>query len=318
MSRIITTPLGLSHHHHAELKLTTHNGGKSDAVLVASATNIARAPLIISCPHAGRYFPAEFENDITVSLHELDRRGDTFTEWLSMGAVDHGAFQIISTIAPTYLNVGRSTKSIDCNDVRDWKKQSLPCDYSDIYANIGQGLISTKNYLTGQPFYKDGHLPNASEILHRIEKWYTPFHNKLTEIAENTADIIAPPLVFDVHSCPSSSKIGGEIRADIILSDADGKSCDPEIMAIAQNIAKKFNLSVAINDPYKGGYITQRYGRHGVFGQKLGSQAIQIEFNRKSYGLNEQTLKITDTSKFNHAQKFTTELSGAFIDHLMR
>lgn len=235
-----------------------------------------------------------------------------------MRAIDQGALQIISTIAPTFMNVGRNIKSIDPSFVSDWQTQSLPYDYSDTNAQKGQGLISTHSYFTGQRIYKEGRLPNAADIKKRITEWHRPYHATLTKAVNNTVDTIGAPLVFDVHSCPSSSAIGGEIEADIILSDADGRACDSELIKIAEKIAQKFNLKVAVNDPYKGGYITQLYGRHGKYGQIFSSQALQIEFNRKSYGLNEETLIIDKPDKLAHVQKFMTELSGALITHLSR
>jgi len=285
---------------------------------VSSRELIAHTPLIISCPHAGRHFPNDLTDKIDVSLHELDRRGDTFTEWLSMGAVDLGAFQIMSSIAPTYMNVGRSHKSISPEDVRDWNKRSISYDLYDIYAPFGQGLVSTLSYHSGLAIYKQGMKPNAAEILARTQKWHTPFHAVLNQAARNTANTIAQPLVFDVHSCPSSSKTGGEIKADTILSDAEGRACDPKIMEAASKLAREFGYRVAVNKPYKGGYITQRYGRHGEYGTQLGSQALQIEFNRKSYGLNEETLEIESRAKFDQARDFMTELSRELIDQLSR
>lgn len=76
-------------------------------------------------------------------------------------------------------------------------------------------------------------------------------------------------------------------------------------------MAEEFGFSVAINTPYKGGFITQKYARtptglyvDQTFGQR-NAESLQIEYNRKSFGLNEETLALEDINKFRHAQEFT-------------
>ena len=60
--------------------------------------------------------------------------------------------------------------------------------------------------------------------------------------------------------------------------DKDGTSCAPALTAHVVRHFEAAGLSVALNDPYKGGYITTHHGRPND-----GVHAIQIELRRDLY-----------------------------------
>ncbi|MCB1563161.1 MAG: N-formylglutamate amidohydrolase [Alphaproteobacteria bacterium] len=270
-----------------------------EAYRLSSASMAAPVPLVVVCPHAGRYFPDGFEDIIVADLadlEEIDRRGDTFTDWLSMGAPNTGALQIVSNIAPAFLNVGRA--------LDEAAEQHL-------YGDKGQGLVSAKTYHTGAAIYPEGRFPGTDEIEARIRRWYQPFHDRLEKIVEATKEKHGCCMVFDMHSCPQKSYVAGNISYEVILSDASGRSCDPEIIEIAQNVAQSYGYRVGVNNPYTGGFITQKFGAHA----NRGTQSLQMEIVRPVYGLEDQgSIAISNRSKFQGAQYFTQ----TFIEELAR
>jgi N-formylglutamate amidohydrolase len=78
----------------------------------------------------------------------------------------------------------------------------------------------------------------------------------------------------------------GERRADIVISDCYGKSCDSKYrdLVIASYVTAGFK--VGYNWPYMGGRVTEVYGKPSE-----GQQAIQVELNRSLY-MDEKTKEL--------------------------
>jgi N-formylglutamate amidohydrolase len=106
----------------------------------------------------------------------------------------------------------------------------------------------------------------------------------------------------------------GAQRADVVLSDFEGKSSRPDFLDCLKQSFESEGLRVSINWPYKGGRITQRYGnpaRH--------HHTVQIELNRALY-MNEGTraalspefseLQLTLTRMIEAACNFARKHSG--------
>jgi len=296
---------------------------KREAFLVSSANLAAKSPLIVSCPHAGRLFPdrEEFERRVLRPMVALDGRGDTYTDWLSVSAPDYGAIQIVSGVAPIYLNVGRSVHSLHPDMVRG-SLETLTCDSDDVYAAKGQGLVATACFFTGEPIYEINYVPDEVEIQQRIQRYYVPFHDRLRQHVEATHEKHGYALIFDVHSCPDFAGEGepdaiGSKRPNIMLGSAGGGghgSCSDELTKRAVSLAMRFGYSVEVNTPYKGGFITQTYGAHNS-DSGLNTEALQIEFARSVYGLNADTLQIESEEKFEKAQVFMNKLLAEISEY---
>lgn len=269
-------------------------------------------PLIVVCPHAGIFTPKEFEDTIQVKLQDVVTRGDRYTDWISKSAADQGAQLIYSTIAPAYLNVGRALDSIHPQDVRGPIK-GLKCNEDDIYVNQGQGqgLVATKTLYGGFPIYKEGAEPDKAEIERRISAYYLPFHDAVNTAVQKNIEEHGFSFLFDVHSCPDIGTVkdpdAGQERTDIILGDRFGQSCDPHYVELIKSIGEDHGFSVSVNAPYSGGFNTRHYGKIGPYGDK-GAQSLQIEWNRKTMGIDQQTLEIVDKKQFDKVTKCHEEM----------
>lgn len=126
--------------------------------------------------------------------------------------------------------------------------------------------------------------PVTSEVHQELVKLiYEPFHASVRKLYENY-ESAGRKKVFhiDAHSMPSvgtkEHRDPGERRADIVVSDCHGKSCDPrfrDLVIAAYTIA---GFKVAYNWPYFGGRVTEQYGDPA-----RNHQAIQVEMNRDLY-----------------------------------
>jgi N-formylglutamate deformylase len=70
----------------------------------------------------------------------------------------------------------------------------------------------------------------------------------------------------------------GRRRADVVPGVRGGTSCARPLLELVVSHFKAAGLSVAVDDPYKGGNITAHYGR-----PKDKIHTIQIELNRDLY-----------------------------------
>lgn len=276
-------------------------------------------PLIVSCPHAGIHIPPRVIHALAVPEAEVLARGDRFTDWLTVNAPKFGATQIISTIAPTILNVGRAITSLDAKDIRGGAGNLVTelDKYTD--KGKGQGIVAFKTLYDGQPLYSPGHEPDAAEIQNRIDTYYTPFHDKLDKLVLDTRKKHGYALVFDIHSAPSIGTHAdvdtGKKRADVIFSNNSGEngaSADPVLLAELMDLAREHRLTSDMNYPYRGGYVTQAYGANGPKGEKNVIEAFQIEYSRAAIGIDERTLKLKDRARFESVQHFT----NAMLQHL--
>lgn len=131
--------------------------------------------------------------------------------------------------------------------------------------------------------------PISSELHQQlVRQYFKPFHDQVLGLySQFRAQGAKKVYHLDAHSMPSkgtaSHRDPGETRADIVVSDCDGTSCSAEFKDLVIASYKEAGLDVAYNWPYKGGRVTQTYGKPSV-----GQEAIQVEINRALY-MNEET-----------------------------
>lgn len=125
-----------------------------------------------------------------------------------------------------------------------------------------------------------------------LERCFFPFHECVEELAEficpkATRRAEKPLYHLDLHSMPSlgtgEHRDPGQWRTDLVISNQDGQSSAPDFFELVCRAGQSQGFSIQQNWPYKGGRITQAYGR-----PQEGWQTIQIELNRKLY-MNEET-----------------------------
>src|SRR5439155_19101242 len=70
----------------------------------------------------------------------------------------------------------------------------------------------------------------------------------------------------------------GRERADFVLGDRDGTTCEPEFTAFVAATLLAMGYEVAINDPYKGVELVRKHGRPAER-----RHSLQLEINRRLY-----------------------------------
>ncbi|MEO0335650.1 MAG: N-formylglutamate amidohydrolase, partial [Pseudomonadota bacterium] len=120
------------------------------------------------------------------------------------------------------------------------------------------------------------------------EKYWEPFHKAVREkYLEFQVSNHRRVFQIDAHSMPSKGtdkhRDPGEMRAEVVISDQEGVSCDPDFKELVVESYRSAGFEVKLNWPYLGGRVTQTYGK-----PDLGQNCIQVELNRALY-MNEST-----------------------------
>jgi N-formylglutamate amidohydrolase len=85
------------------------------------------------------------------------------------------------------------------------------------------------------------------------------------------------------HSMPATSSViseegPGVPRADFVLGDRDGTTCDAEFTVFVASTLRGMGYEVRINDPYKGVELVRAYSDPSQH-----KHSLQVEVNRKLY-----------------------------------
>jgi N-formylglutamate amidohydrolase len=70
----------------------------------------------------------------------------------------------------------------------------------------------------------------------------------------------------------------GTARADFVLGDRDGTTCDPAFTGFVRGVLAGMGYKVKVNDPYKGVELVRAYSE-----PKAGRHSLQIEINKRLY-----------------------------------
>jgi len=220
-----------------------------------------RSPLLIDVPHAGLGLAPGMEGRLTDAGRAL-----TDTDWhvekLYAFASGLGAGLMIAT---------HSRYVVDLN--RDPAGRAL-------YPGADNTEICPSRGFDNAPLYKDGMAPDADAVQRRVAEYWQPYHDRL---AAELAAIRARhgyAILLDGHSIAAEVPRFFDGRLpDLNLGSNDGRSCAPELAALAYGIlAGNTRFSHIHNGRFKGGYITRHYGRPAK-----DLHALQLEIARDCY-----------------------------------
>ena len=242
----------------------------------------AAVPLVLDSPHSGRDFPGDF--DACVGERELREGEDVYVDELWGAAPSLGIPLLAARFPRTYLDPNRHAGDID-PDLLDgpWPWEYVPSGK----ARIGKSLV-WRTLEDGRPIYARRLKPD--EVRSRIERFHEPYHAALRSLLESSFEANGKVFHINCHSMRSvagkqSDDGEGRRRADFVLGDRDGTTCEPGFTAFVRARLAEMGYEVKVNDPYKGVELVRAYSR-----PKAGRHSLQVEIAKRLY-MDEETLE---------------------------
>lgn len=236
----------------------------------------ATGPLVFASPHSGRLYPgaAGFDPDLPdLSLRSAE---DALVDHLIEGAPDHGIPVLLATHGRAWLDLNRAPTDLDPTLIEDLP----PGAEGGPRAQSGYGVVPR---LTGdgRPLYCDR--LSLAEVTRRIEAAHAPYHAALDALMEQTRARHGVAVLIDWHSMPGPGPNPPAKRPvaafpQIVLGDRHGVACATALTRRVAALLRGEGLRVALNQPYAGGWTTERWGRPDE-----GFHALQIEISRALY-----------------------------------
>lgn len=238
-------------------------------------------PLVLDSPHSGEWYPDDFEH---APPRELVRQAeDTHVARLWAAAPAAGATLIEARFPRAYIDANRSLADIDAALLSDaWPEPVAPSRKTE----QGIGLV-WRLARGGVPMYT--RRLTSAEVRARIDRCWRPYHAELDAVLDTRHRAFGGVWHLNCHSMPAVgdalSDDPGHERADFVLGDRDGTTCDPAFTQLVATTARSLGYTVAINDPYKGVELVRKHGRPAE-----NRHSLQVELKRTLY-MDERTLE---------------------------
>jgi N-formylglutamate deformylase len=232
-------------------------------------------PLVLDSPHSGTSYPDDFKPAVG---HDLLRQAeDTYVDELYAHAPLHGATLITAKFPRSYIDANRSLLDIDASLLEGpWPGPAIASRKTE----LGIGLI-WRVLDSGQPIYS--RKLSVDEVKNRIVRYHQPYQRAVKDALDAAYEHFGAVWHLNLHSMPSvSSSVSeegpGHARADFVLGDRDGTTCDAEFTATVAEALRAMGYEVKINAPYKGVELVRAFSD-----PKEGRHSLQVEVNRRLY-----------------------------------
>jgi N-formylglutamate deformylase len=242
---------------------------------ILTAPSGARVPLVLDSPHSGAEYPADFRSAIPIA--SLRQAEDSYVDELYASGPGLGATLITARFPRSYIDPNRSLLDIDASLMdAPWPGPAIPSRKTE----LGIGLI-WRILDSGEPIY--ARKLSVDEVKQRIVRYHQPYQRAVKDALDAARDHFGAVWHVNCHSMPAlsgrlSEEGPGKPRADFVLGDRDGTTCEPGFTALVADTLRGMGYQVKINDPYKGVELVRAFSD-----PKDRRHSLQVEVNRRLY-----------------------------------
>jgi N-formylglutamate amidohydrolase len=225
----------------------------------------AETPVIVEVPHAGLDVPSDVRAQLLVDTAAILRDSDLYVDRLFARAPERGASLLTSRISRYVVDLNRAPDDVDRQTVRDHPAPRPTQSRGVVWRSTTDGALALREPIT------------FAELERRLAAYHAPYHAALEAEIERKRAHFGHVIVVAGHSMPSLGK-GRERRADVVPGTRGRTTASARVIDLVERHFVRAGLSLKHDDPYRGGWATQHYGR-----PDRGIHAIQIELNRALY-----------------------------------
>ena len=232
-------------------------------------------PIVLDSPHSGQRLPADFEAAVTPA--QLREGEDCFIDALWQPAAERGIPLLAAQFPRTYLDANRHADDIDTALLAEpWPGPLMDSGKGA----IGKSLV-WRTLDADRPIYK--RLLSVAEVQSRIARFHRPYHQALVALMDAAHAAHGAVWHINCHSMgpdthPLIEGYAGQPRADVVLGDRDGSTCDPDFTEFVRQEFTARGYRVQVNDPFKGVELVRAYSQPAA-----GRHSLQIELNKRLY-----------------------------------
>ena len=245
-------------------------------VLTVHGPALPSVPIVLDSPHSGHRFPADF--GAAVSEFDLRDGEDCFIDELYAPAAELGIVLLAAQFPRTYLDPNRHVGDIDIQMLEsdNWPHEWVPSGK----AAIGKALL-WRTLDDGRAIY--ARKLTVVEVQRRIDHFHVPYHRTLQQLLDASHARFGAVYHFNCHSMNAVSGAMGEggagrARADFVLGDRDGTSCDPALTEFVRATLAARGYDVRVNDPFKGVELVRAFSN-----PQQQRHSLQLEINKRLY-----------------------------------
>jgi len=237
--------------------------------------NERSVPLVLDSPHSGTEYPEDFHP--AVPLEALRQAEDSYVHELFAHGPAVGATLIAARFPRSYIDPNRSLLDIDASLLdAPWPGPAVATRKTA----LGIGLI-WRVLDSGAAIYT--RKLTVEEVKRRIVRYHQPYQRAVKDALDETFEHFGAVWHLNLHSMPSvSGRISeegpGKPRADFVLGDRDGTTCEPAFTATVAEALRSMGYTVKVNDPYKGVELVRAFSDPAS-----GRHSLQVEVNRRLY-----------------------------------
>ncbi len=243
----------------------------------ASGRGAGETALIVEIPHSGVLVPPQFMPELVASARAIGRDADLYVDELYEGAHLDGASVLLARTSRYVVDLNRAEDDVDAQAAVSGRAPSSPRGV--IWRMTTEGQRALSEPLSQQAFES------------RLAEVHRPYHAALRDLVERKLATFGRAVILAAHSMPSVARSAhgdaGRTRADVVPGTRGRTSAAARYIDAVEAHARARGWSVTHDDPYKGGFTTQHYGRpdHNV-------HVVQVELARRLY-MDESTYRRT-------------------------